>query len=476
MAGSQTKDHIDQGIDFIKAFQILLAEALTPKVVELKRARNLTAPIHRLLLEIFVGILLQTLDEREKWSAAQLHRLAKVSTTWCTTIKSTPLFWQHLSTNDEEEIRQRLVKINSTGPLKIVFTPSRVSSRVTLTHVEALMELGKHHSNRWTSVFIDLDSHQWFPEAFPEFMALPTPNLADIHLCGSRPPEGTAPPQIILSEGRPLRNVYLHTILIPWDHARLTKLRAITIAQLEGSLPSIPHLHAMLSGSPQLRFLKLSRLIDQDYTESPPPSTPTSHRISLPSLTELILKNIPCTMTDFVLSVIDTGTTPGRMRLDVDDVLAAPPIILPHQVLPGILSRSKRIIIIYEDEPGNLSISTDPERRPYPEQDPLIRGKFGCSIALTRQVAKEYGPTAVEWLTSRPMPPTKLILKIGYLGKIDRNFPNKLLDELPSLTSLDLSKCDIAGPIMRRLAIPSKANGSWVCPLLKELDSGDSAG
>lgn len=388
---------IDGCLEIFEEFKQKISDGLLPKQAEIYRKKNFYNPIHQLPVEIFTEILLLTVGQQDDWNGHHLQTLAQVSTLWRNTVRSTSLFWQHLSSEDSDQIQEHVLRANPTGPLKIICTAD-----ADLLD-EPMLHLAIPHSSRWQSVLFSTSDS----DAFPECLSAPTPRLSDL-LVYLHSDEPDVQPQIILSEGRHLRNVDLDGVRICWDSDRLTRLEALSLQELRGSLPTISQLYTILSSSPQLWCLILSQwsLEDEPHVHDHSTGARDTQLISLPSLSNLRLMCIPPHISDFLLSVLDC---PSRLRVDVDDALTTSSSNFIPNILRSSLPNAPRVTLRFSARLGTVTVQTEPHVHPL---NNWIHNhadhKPGCCITMRRSAPSEDCRKLALWLADIQLPPTKL--------------------------------------------------------------------
>lgn len=454
---------IDKRLESLSDFMMLISSALAPKVLELRRLKNAAAPIHQLPQEIFVDILLGTLEQQDSWTSTQLHTLAQVSSGWSNTIKLTASFWRHISANDSEYIQHNVIRVNSAGPLKIVCNSDDPKKN------ESTIQIALPHSSRWQSVLFN----GGIPESFSICPSLPTPNLTEMFVY--KEAGFMIYPKIILGPGCDLRTIDLEGIPLSWDSDRLRNLRAIALRGMYGNVPTVGQLYDMLASSPRLTCLILSNLHPESEVHRPQ-SPSTHHPLKLCELSKLFLADIPSEITDFLISTI---VCPNHIRVDVDDALI-PPINAPlTKALHSILKVARSLMLVYDSHTGSMMIQTEPSPEMQSDWVYNIKPENGCRISFRPQPPAQDGRRLASWLAGVPLPPTKLVIGFGshQPSEAALQCPLELFASLPTLTALEIrAKCD-PGPVLRYLASRPEGERPWNCPRLTalRLDSANTA-
>lgn len=383
---------MESQISCVEDFRLLVAKVLGPKKSQLRRRRNAAVPIHQLPPELFTHSLLLTLDVKMSWSVRNLHNLAQVSSFWAATVKSSPLFWQHLSSKDPKIMHGHVLRINKTGTLHVV---CQSGSNQNKPHFRAALP----HASRWQSLLFG--GH---PDDLLDDFSVSTPNLKDLYLYNSKIEDGVSSPTLVLGEGRHLLTLDLEGFNLFWDSDRLTGLEAISLRILRGSLPSVMQLHAMLASSPRLWLLILQNLRPDSSVNMSKPHH--CHTITLPKLSKLLLSDIPLEMSEYVFSTIVVSQP---LRLDVDNVSASSADSLISSALRYILPAASLIKLQFDSGVGSLLIQTQPHPALPDDWVYRIKDKTGCSISF--DLRSEW-PTLGTWLANIDLPPTKLIITI----------------------------------------------------------------
>ncbi|KAG8913910.1 hypothetical protein FRC01_004326 [Tulasnella sp. 417] len=163
------------------------------------------------------------------------------------------------------------------------------------------MKMAAPLSERWKLLAFDGE----MTDEMVELLQSPAPNLESL-LVSSWDNIGVGFVTLELGEGRNIRCLDIDNIAVPWSSTRLRGLRAVQIQRLNGILPSLNELYAMLASSPELWWLQLSNWVSFDDGAALSSESLDIHirPIAFSFLTTIVLHQIPTAVTQFLLSSI----------------------------------------------------------------------------------------------------------------------------------------------------------------------------
>ncbi|KAG8944287.1 hypothetical protein FRC00_010667, partial [Tulasnella sp. 408] len=223
-------------------------------------------------------------------------------------------------------------------------------------------------SQRWRSLVF---AGRITNELQARLIDVPTPRLADLNIDNS---SGGYRELSLTRVGAPLREITLSGVVLDWGNPRLRCLRSL---RLHGRGPTAGELHAILSSSPGLEILDLSRW--ENPWEYGRPYRDQG-LLFLPSLTTLAVESVSLSVLWMLTSCIQAPNlryvkVPAIGQLSFRD---GDPIGELARLCRGPLSTVSRLFVIYDQAGGSCTLThRDTEYPPSPNtrESPLKLAK-----------------------------------------------------------------------------------------------------
>lgn len=294
-------------------------------MVPQRKRHNATLPIARLPPEIFLSIILATMEGGERVSTKhypqQLHHLAQVCTDWASFIKTTPALWPCVSSSYETCMVKKAVSMHQTSAFDVCVN----------MHVgpEDFLPLVIPLSDQWRSLEVEnlRPSHAHYLED------LILPNLQNVTIRAMT----SCSIGLINRPTDLLRQLNLHRASIPWRHVQSSSFTSFIVSDIGDGTVSA-HIMAMLQASPQLRTLQLARIKDSSSLDVPTPSK----RVSLAHLKSLDIRRVSAPILHAILSHTIIPDRDCQILVDANPVPSEPSHCCSGQRLADWLSKMLR--------------------------------------------------------------------------------------------------------------------------------------
>ncbi|KAG8904508.1 hypothetical protein FRB99_001641 [Tulasnella sp. 403] len=453
---------LDVDIQALESLQRSIAERL----LHLRRARNSRSPLESLPGELFVNILLWSIDITN-WDIKDIQKLAGVSKYWLHTILSTPYFWPVLDLSLGERLLNIISKRNHSAPIAVWCSPAATIP------TEPFMTSMKQISSRWRTLAFCSD----YSDSHLASIESPTPILRDLFVEFLR---GPAPRPIDLAGGVSLQHVDLSGASLHWNSPRLTRLRSLRISSIWDNLPTISQLLTILSSSPELRRLVLEDLSWPNSSADADCPDPLPTPLTLPLLSTFVLRLISRTYCRYLSTNINAPNCKCAVLEDapIDSLIIDTPL---SSLVNQFLDQYPRVVLTYQEANQTLVVSTSPA--PLLNADSWIHwGDDTPGLLLTAFATDLGGWKSLLSLVTAKAQSVYLCLRGPGQGPVEpplTSFPIDSLLNLPCIKALDFSSAYPAGPLLRRMGSPSpnrEGNLAWPLPHLHtlKLDSYDS--
>ncbi|KAG8942796.1 hypothetical protein FRC04_003491 [Tulasnella sp. 424] len=282
--------------DALSSAKLHLADEADKLICQTQHRRNLAAPIHRLPEEIFKTILEMTeTDVRDLLLWCQVGRL------WHATIFNSPRLWTRMYSGLSPKMARWVLNLSKGLPLSLHW--DAVDKRYG-----PIMDIAAQNSTRFKSM--KLRGGLSKPLDIRRLLTSPTPALESLTAEVTRGWVAPAP-EVVLSEGAPLKHLTLTNLTLTIDPHRLSSL--ITLFLDGSAIPaSLGTLLQILSASAQLEQLTLLADTRVEDSEVPQPGP----LVTLPRLGNL---ELDCITDDYCMALLASIYTPACSRIYVYD-------------------------------------------------------------------------------------------------------------------------------------------------------------
>lgn len=411
------------------------------------RTGQSTSPIHTLPTELLLPIFVLAIDPHE-WSLARVRNIARVCKRWNSVIRSHPRLWAVI--NCAARIRE----------IRVAIRKAQASQLALVCRYAALQ------GSKWRTLVSVLASMA--PELWSVDIEVPIFDLGRDWTTLSRLTSQVThfrvraiqalfwhapPPFLSIPQGRQLRLLDLHNVVLNWDSPRLSGLTVLRLNCFRAPIES-SHLTKILQTSPGLEELTLSSIrlqpqSEEDYTGS--------IVISLPSLKSFTLTSVDSSFNQ----LLPLLRVPATARIDLDDAdimdltVGDDPLIF--RVIPPVLPSTPCIVVRITREGCSLAVP-NVERKWVHHH---INGRFGGTSVLASLQVGCCGPFVTR-------------LDVDLRKELDR-YPVETLGRLYSLESLKIHGGTWVRDVLDLISRPSAFDGEhevWPCPKLSELEVG----
>ncbi|KAG8902857.1 hypothetical protein FRB99_004019 [Tulasnella sp. 403] len=430
-----TIEESDEDIVILERLQRNISE----EIYRLKRLRNSRTRIQSLPGEIFVNILLWSLD-LPNWSITAVQNLALVSTYWLDTVLSTSLFWPVLDFAQGMRVAAISAKRNTSGLLAVW------CSSFDTANTEPFLQNAVQHAHRWRTLVLA-------GEYTPNHLAVietPASNLQDLFVFF---PHGQPPRPINLPAGRHLRHVDVAMIGLHWDSDRLVGLKSLQISTLNFNIPTVSQLRLILSCSPQLRRLVLDKLwvdpaLGHPVVKDDNICTPAV--IHLPSLSTVCLQFVPKSYSQYLCNFLEAPTCDCLVldNVEADWLLSSKQL---SSLTALLLQQHPAICLIFSEFHQTLKIVSKPPPLLSSEWIHWGEDRPGIDITLHMPPNDLELWSSVIALVTRQATSISLHLHDSGIEIPTPHFPYQVLDDLPSIHTIKCLDNFKAGPLLRHM-------------------------
>ncbi|KAG9045678.1 hypothetical protein FS837_005862 [Tulasnella sp. UAMH 9824] len=295
-----------------------------------------------------------------------MTQFISVCTLWKELLESASVFWPKLHSAYPPETLEMILSRNVSAPLCVVCS-EKEEARTKLD----LLELAVKHSSRWRSLTFE----GVICDVVKEQLKVHTGNITELYLFDS---EGWAfrPNALSLAEGKPFRHVVLDGVTISWDSSRLRGLRSLQLSQITFNSPLLTQLRAVLTSSPGLWYLRLSKvagLLELQGEDS-------SSMIWLPELSTLILQSLPERFVSHILTHIRAPACRCVIATDIPFSIASDPAFT--DLIASALRISSRVTL--SSSGASIFVYSDPVPRGSRTWIESIEEPVGLKIGMRR--------------------------------------------------------------------------------------------
>ncbi|KAG8945987.1 hypothetical protein FRC04_012106 [Tulasnella sp. 424] len=480
---SETSDPraIDTQLQAMEDLQTAMLRAIAARTTALRRLRNQSPLLHRIPPELFIYILLLTVNFHEDSDDVftTLRTLCLVCRYWRSTILGCSLFWPKICSVSKVEFRDIILRRNPYGALQILCKEGSLNEAA----LDAFLALSARHSYRWQA----LTFQGPLSDKLIKHLESPAPALLDLFM--DQRSSGLGQKQLKLSDGSHLRHVDLDGVTLPWDLPRLSGLRSLQVRNIKDDLPSVERVAAILSGSPELWWLLLADFETSapesqtppagndstpPGTTTQPPSVVTLSPIILPNLATLVFQGLPESLSSPLLAAI---VCPKLEKLVATDISTRP--ITQHdsnfQSLLGTVTKSlKRVEITYNERNSEFGISSERIVEVPNEWIHHIDECPGLAIRVKTTPSLPTWDTLAKFVAGLPIPASDNILVLQDHSETSP-FPVQSLNEWDFIAEVEISPAYDPRPLFEHLAQPQMVypagQPKWPLPNLSLLHS-----
>lgn len=425
----------------------------------MKRIRNSHLAIHKLPLELFVNVLLWTIDTIH-WRIEYVHTLAQVCVYWRDTILTTAAFWPLVDVTYGLQNARTVLQRNPAGPIT-------VSLHIEKDDMVEVLKLTAKHSHRWRTIRVAIEC----PLEALALLQCPAPKLQDLCLWTHNIPQGNI---FEIPQGATLRHVDVEIISLRWTSPQLSGLSSLQIKDLEVNVPSAHQIHTILSASPGLSRLILTDLRGKWFPEDEEPISSDAELlrtpIHLPCLETVCFGSLPPSLHKLLLSTVQA---PNATSVSICDPI--PPASSPSVLLRQTFENATEVQIICAVREGLIYASSIPSiEAPWYMINAGEPDEEGFSVALSLDTLSSL-PDGL-----RVDSCVQLEIDNGVGGAIGGLCPwETLLLTFPWITTLKLGDRPLL-PVLSYLSQPQPLPNDpqltrWPCPRLRKLDVSDAS-
>ncbi|KAG8946766.1 hypothetical protein FRC04_011422 [Tulasnella sp. 424] len=261
---------------------------------------NLESPVHRLPADVLMMIFQEFKPVRPPANSS-IFNLLLVCRTWYDIIIPSPQLWQDFSADMPLKIARLVIDRSRMHPVTVYWPISGTHYRPQRLESSEVLDMVIEHSIRIKKLIVR-SANSSYPN-IRKLIEAPMRLLEDLKVLidlDDFPPDGNGSlNEFVLSEGLPLKHLYLRDIATPLDSPRLSNLTTLTLSGI--AVPQSPQpLLRLLSSSQRLEELHIRNLSSSiGNIES---STP----VTLPHLRKLVLWYAPSIYTAAILTSIHT--------------------------------------------------------------------------------------------------------------------------------------------------------------------------
>ncbi|KAG8893831.1 hypothetical protein FRC00_009970 [Tulasnella sp. 408] len=296
----------EQALDVTKSCFI---ENIDRLIADIRRRRNVAAPIHQFPPEVFITILTHLADAYSlEGKEYRILDLMTVNRTWREIIIDSPQLWTTIRSDYPPEFANLVIERSKAHTLSLIWDTS-ASHYLDSDNDEfkAILELATQNSSRIRSINVVVGRRS--AKTLQRLLECPTPQLEILHAKPSSDgaESDLATRSFTLSEGGPLKELALHWVSVSnWSSWRISGLRLLDLYNLVN--PPADQILRILSTSPDLEQLSLRFF-------HPPTSVPlvrwnehnVGEPIELPHLKKIRLEELPPVYNLSILSRIRLG-------------------------------------------------------------------------------------------------------------------------------------------------------------------------
>lgn len=470
-------------IDSLVKLREIIAAEIQDRIDHLKTKHNQSLPIHTLPAELFIDILLTTLDTPSHWEIDQTIRLTQVSRYWRNTVNVCQRFWPLIDYDTPEE-NEIVLRKNVSGPLWVKCDLDywdEAEQEDDVHSLEEFLEIASANHARWRSAtFSWINQTRWigpFLESgagtslLEELFVEHTPEEVNPVGYATLPPTYAPRLRRLALGGLPLTT---------WELGAYRNLESLSLEITDGRQPSVQQLRSLLASIPNICQLHLS----SSYLPNPPDSpdthvtAPTSP-IHLSHLQSLSIRGL---RGDFI-RLLATVKSPRCRTVLIQSITSE--YVRDSLQLCAIALRHTKIIHvnnIVPNEPANpISLAS-----PLPPSSRMVWAgtdiqQAGFSLQIPRH---EFAAT---WLgvlsTLEQISGAKLAIRIRlghdggpyspFYGFTDSKFPLIPLGASAHVRSIWIGNYSHPVEVIRHLASQLDSGDgtkTWPCPNLVELD------
>ncbi|KAG8948772.1 hypothetical protein FRC04_009383 [Tulasnella sp. 424] len=478
-------------------------DELLRRAALLKRRCNSSRWIYRLPLEVFTEILMLDImsSGAERRGIGSFRRrqpspppepprraeLCHVSHLFLQTILGTPRLWSDIQWGRDN--CTRCLQMSAQAPLSIRCSELDQAGNWTSVAAEEFLRAICEHSGRWKTVSLKFR----FGTRWLQFLEVDAPHLRDLTVDsrgfeqghGGMLGEYEPGPSVIKISGRPsLRNISLFGPGLQWNDFDLSRLRSLTLSQVQEGAPSVEKLIETLRVASGLRRLALHQvnIINSNGEQHMEPQL-----IHLPALLALWLDELPAGLTDYLITVIRSPRLKfirvRRLPLKHLDNPSSDQNPYHHffQVLIPALAFSTAGIVISNETSSNVvyarvrSLSIHQSWLWLKSGNAERSADFGVEAEDSLRAVQQM----VKFITSNAITVPLTILANGCLPDPNAvwpttpSFPAEVLGKLPTVTTVSASGLADAVSILTFLGDIRRDEETgrlgWACPQLEHL-------
>ncbi|KAG8984977.1 hypothetical protein FRB90_005011 [Tulasnella sp. 427] len=472
---------IDRHLQAMEDLQTAMVQAIAARTTALRRLRNQSPLIHLIPPELFIYILLLTVNFHEDSDDVftTLRTLCLVCRYWRSTVLACSLFWPKICSVSKVEFRDIILRRNPYGALQILCKEGSLNE----ASLDAFLALSAKHSYRWQA----LTFQGPLSDRLIKHLEAPAPALVDLFMDQRSGSLGQK--QVKLSDGCHLRHVDLDGVTLPWDLPRLTGLRSLQIRNIKNDLPSVERLGAMLSGSPELWWLLLADF--EATTPEPQPEDATTSTtaaptapvqpaivklspIVLPNLATLVLQALPDNMTSPLLSSIVADKLEKLVATEVSTRPISQDGSGFYDLVNTVVAPMKHVEITYNERSSEFMIASE---RVVDVPNEWIHHIDECPGLLVRAKILPSRPTwdtVSKFIAKLPIPSSDNTLVLQDHSEATP-FPVQAVNEWDFITEVEISPLHDPRALFNHLALPQTVYPSgqqkWPLPNLVQVYS-----
>lgn len=488
---NDTKSQLSAAVEAVDITSSAIIDALIIEGSSYRRQLNKHAPVNRLPVELFVGVLARDIAEhvpKPAFSRSRRRRprqqdLAMVCTQWRDIVLSEPQCWNNINFG-KGEVELALRKSKS-APLDISYH-SQGLQESRIGDLETFLLLVGHESHRWRSITFHGPDEAAQNALLHCLLTSPISILTDISLIFPADPD-LPTPLLDIPCITSLRHVNFSGVSPPWESWPLTGLKSLRLFNLRDVGPTPYDIHTILLASPQLEAFVLQDVSPSQRVGSVTRWKPKMEPIPLPRLYTLHARNIPEEVLDHLIffirpsslrSLYLPGVQPKHLTINTADSHL-------QRLASQAMLRHNKAILSNDITGSEVYFHTEDMEPEHPNHGAMER----VDISIPSELPLDDMKVMANFMKGVISPTTAIAIEASGLqseqlqatatSNIPR-FPVEVLDVLsPRITHINVKLQIDAINILQHLAQRRyTADGLpyWLCPNLAVVDLSEAPG
>ncbi|KAG8945263.1 hypothetical protein FRC04_001103 [Tulasnella sp. 424] len=411
-------------------------EADKSRELDIRSKQNEALPIHSLPTEIFLQVIHHHMRPylKHDYGLNYYHRLISltgVCSRWCNVIRGSTSLWNRIHWSDSSEVVRTALRRSSSNPLDVVLRATVIVER-ELEVMPLLMTALNAHRDRWRSMDVSFPA-EWREDVISALRE-PVLSLEKLSLNDEDALSSTREVDVFGGTAPRLKDLTLNGISIRWESKVLYDLIVLDLSWI--SFPSTTTILNVLSHSPRLRTVAISRCTTKST------ANPSSPPVQLPHLTSL---KIDLGGLSAIEDLLDHIEAPGSCSLAIslleDEEIEE---FLQQRVLKWMSKWKHPALVpleglLLEIGGGDLRVELSSTDRSEPLAVAIECSQFSCQLDQLRMTLPRLIDALVPWTKDV----TTLCLSLGDppLGPHALSFKQFMIEQvsrLPPVTSLEV--------------------------------------